>query len=682
MVDLSVKIKGDSSQYSKAIQSAEKSSSAFEKTVSGMSSKVSSGLKVAFRTSAAAIGAMATALSGALVAGVKYNAEIEQYQTSFEVMTGSADKAAETMEKLVDLGAKTPFETSDLANATQLLMNYGFEADDAIEKMTMLGDISQGNADKMQRITMAYGQMSSSGKVLLEDVKQMIEAGFNPLQEISESTGESMASLYQRISDGKLSVDEITASMERSTSKGGRYFQSMQKQSETLSGQLSTLKDNAQQALGAFAQSSSDAISGNILPTLNEGLGEMTEQLKAGNMTALGEIGGDMIAGLVTSITQKAPSLFTTIMLLFTNLFSGLSSQLPIIMTSLFSGIGTFFETQLPVMMTSMSALLSGIVVGLTEMAPTLIPQVISGISSIFSSILSLLPEILKLGITLIIALANGLSDEIPTLIPIMVQAILNMVDTLTDPSNLAGIISAGLNLIITLAQSLVSAMPKLVGILPRIIKGVVGGFIQLLPELIPVALQMLVTIGSGLIAQIGNLISYLPMIFSAVIGAFKEVDWGELGVDIINGLISGLKSMISNLGNVIGDIASSISDTFKDLLGIHSPSRVFMEYGVYTDEGYAIGLQKGQPVIERAYKQMSLLPEYSTTQFSITSNTSTVAQSGTNIDSLGDYIVAAVVDSSRMYAEQMAKGISNMRMTVNNREAGRFLADLGFVRR
>ena len=87
-----------------------------------------------------------------------------------------------------------------------------------------------------------------------------------------------MASLYQRISDGALSVDEITASMERSTAAGGRYFQSMEKQSKTLSGQFSTLKDNASQALGAFAQSSSDAVAGDILPTLNDGLSQITEQ--------------------------------------------------------------------------------------------------------------------------------------------------------------------------------------------------------------------------------------------------------------------------------------------------------------------------------------------------------------------------------------------------------------------
>lgn len=195
-----------------------------------------------------------SALGNFVKSGVEYQSQMEQYTTSFEVMTGSAEKAAEVTEKLQKLGATTPFEMTDLADATQLLMNYGFTADDAIEKMTMLGDISQGSADKMNRIAAAYGQMSSAGKVSLEDVKQMIEAGFNPLQEISESTGESMASLYDRISKGTISIDEITASMERSTSEGGKYFDSMDKQSETLSGRLSTLKDTVNNAFGSVLQ--------------------------------------------------------------------------------------------------------------------------------------------------------------------------------------------------------------------------------------------------------------------------------------------------------------------------------------------------------------------------------------------------------------------------------------------
>lgn len=202
-----------------------------------------------------------------LTQGVEFNAQIEQYKTSFEVMTGSAEKATEIVEKLKKIGAETPFELPQLAETTQLLMNYGFTADEAIDRMNMLGDISQGNAEKMTRIATAYGQMSSAGKVQLEDIKQMIEAGFNPLQEISESTGESMGSLYKRISKGTISVNEITESMKRSTSEGGKYFQSMDKQSQTLNGRWSTLKDTFNNFLGNSLKPISDFLRDKLIPS-------------------------------------------------------------------------------------------------------------------------------------------------------------------------------------------------------------------------------------------------------------------------------------------------------------------------------------------------------------------------------------------------------------------------------
>lgn len=190
-----------------------------------------------------------------LVGGaVDYQKSMEYYTTSFTVMTGSADKASETVKKLADIGAKTPFDMPQLADATSLLMNFGFNADDAVDSMMMLGDISQGSADKLDSISRAYGKMSSAQKVSLEDINMMIDAGFNPLQEISEHTGESMQSLYDRISHGKMSVDEITESMKRSTSEGGKYFKSMDAQSQTLDGRLSTLSDTINSKLGEALQ--------------------------------------------------------------------------------------------------------------------------------------------------------------------------------------------------------------------------------------------------------------------------------------------------------------------------------------------------------------------------------------------------------------------------------------------
>lgn len=106
--------------------------------------------------------------------GVNYNATIEQLKTSFEVMTGSAEKAADVVERLRIMGAETPFEMTDLASTTQLLMQYGFTADEALDRMRMLGDVAQGNKEAMNSIALGYAQMSSAQKVNLQDIKQMI----------------------------------------------------------------------------------------------------------------------------------------------------------------------------------------------------------------------------------------------------------------------------------------------------------------------------------------------------------------------------------------------------------------------------------------------------------------------------------------------------------------------------
>lgn len=281
----------------------------FEKRLNAIEHKTQSfGSSIKRTVAALGLGKIAKDFASA---GISFNASIEQYQTSFEVMTGSAEKATQITQQLKQIAANTPFELPQLADTTQLLMNYGFTADDAMEKMQMLGDISQGSADKMTRIATAYGQMSSAGKVSLEDVKQMIEAGFNPLQEISKSTGESMASLYDRISDGSLSVDEITASMERSTSAGGKYFQSMDKQSQTLNGKISTLKDTFNEFAGKAMQGLSDVLSNTVIPALTGVLSHSDEIMAVLNalLPVIVAVGSAFAAWKIVNFIQDIPKM-------------------------------------------------------------------------------------------------------------------------------------------------------------------------------------------------------------------------------------------------------------------------------------------------------------------------------------------------------------------------------------
>lgn len=129
----------------------------------------------AVKSSAVAIAGVSAAIAGLGANAIKYNASMEQYQTSFEVMTGSAEKSAELMARLKQIGAATPFEFTDLAKATQTLMAFGFTADEAVDQFQILGDISQGDANKLDTFSSALGKMQSSGKVTLESLNMMID---------------------------------------------------------------------------------------------------------------------------------------------------------------------------------------------------------------------------------------------------------------------------------------------------------------------------------------------------------------------------------------------------------------------------------------------------------------------------------------------------------------------------
>lgn len=493
----------------------------------------------------AAVGAVTAALGAGVVAGVKYNASIESYQTSFEVMTGSAEKAAEVIDKLKKVGAETPFELPDLADTTQLLMNYGFSADEAMDKMMMLGDISQGSAEKMSRIATAYGQMSSAGKVSLEDVKQMIEAGFNPLQEISESTGESMASLYDRISKGTISVDEITASMQRATSEGGKYFQSMEKQSQTFSGLISTLKDNAQQLLGEVVKPISDGLTESLLPAAISAIEQLTQGFEENGVAGMIQAAGNIVNGLFTGMTENAPMLISTGMELLNQFLLGIATGIPALLTK-----GFEIVTQLAL--------------GILQNLPQLITQGAEVITNFISGILSSLPSVLQSGADMILNLLHGLVQNAPQ--------------------------------IITQAGVMIADFASAIG--------------ERLPDILQKGIEIIGELLAGIIEEVPNLLASIPGIIADIGSAFLDKDWGEIGLNIIRGIATGVKNAAGELVDSAVNAAENALNWVKDKLGIHSPSRVFRDQvGKNMALGIGVGFEDNIPykdMEKQANKMMS----------------------------------------------------------------------------
>ena len=208
-------------------------------------------------------------LAEVVKSGVDYNATMESYLTNFKVMLGSEEAAATKLSEIRKMAASTPFTLDDLTGGTQTLLQFGIAADDTTGVLQRLGDISLGNAEKLQTLTRAYGKMSSAQKVTLENVNMMIDAGFNPLNQICDATGESMSDLYKRISDGKVSFSELEAAVEAATSQGGQFYNGMLEASQTFSGRMSTLKDNVSALTGELTSGLFAAL-GELVVKLNE----------------------------------------------------------------------------------------------------------------------------------------------------------------------------------------------------------------------------------------------------------------------------------------------------------------------------------------------------------------------------------------------------------------------------
>lgn len=192
-----------------------------------------------------AAGSLALIGVGAGVAGLaKMSAEAEQTAVSFEVMLGSGEAAKQMIQELTDFSANTPFSLPGLQDAAKTLLNFNVPANEVMSSLDMISNIAAGNEEKMSSLSLVFGQIASTGRLMGQDLLQLINAGFNPLQQISERTGESMAELKKRMEDGNIGFSEVKQAFADATGEGGKFYQMNERQSQTVAGLWSTLKDN------------------------------------------------------------------------------------------------------------------------------------------------------------------------------------------------------------------------------------------------------------------------------------------------------------------------------------------------------------------------------------------------------------------------------------------------------
>lgn len=244
-----------------------------------------------------AISALYTAIRQ-VRAGISDALEIGRSQRQFETFTGSAEVAAGLMNDLRQFAAETPVTLQAGQQATRTLLQYGVEQSDVIEVVRQLGDVSGGSTEALQRLSLAFGQITANTRLQGQELRQLIEAGFNPLAQISERTGESMFDLRQRMADGTLSAQEVAQAFEDATSGSGRFANALENIStETAFGRIERLRGELVRLRAEFGMS------------FAEGMGDIAADITA-NISAFREdVRQQLLLGITPTPDQLRPSM-------------------------------------------------------------------------------------------------------------------------------------------------------------------------------------------------------------------------------------------------------------------------------------------------------------------------------------------------------------------------------------
>lgn len=193
--------------------------------------------------------------AGAVGAITKIGAEAEQTSVAFTTLVGCETKAKGMLDEIAKFAAASPFGKLDLTENAKTMLNFGVETGRVLPLLKQLGDISGGNKDRLQSLSLVLGQVSAAGRLQGQDNLQFINAGFNPLQELAKMTGKSYAELQDKMSKGQITFENVTQAIRHATGAGGKFFGMMEKQSQTAAGKFATVKDIViQQAVDIYGK--------------------------------------------------------------------------------------------------------------------------------------------------------------------------------------------------------------------------------------------------------------------------------------------------------------------------------------------------------------------------------------------------------------------------------------------
>lgn len=593
LLDLYVKITMDTSGYSKGLDEASGKASSF-------ASKLKSGLATAAKVGAAALTAAATGVAALTKASIDQYAQYEQLvggvDTLFKTASDKVQQYAANAYKTAGMSANEYMNTVTSFSAS-LIKSLGGDTEKAAQKadqaITDMADNANKMGTSMEMIQNAYQGFAKQNYTMLDNLKLGYGGTKEEMQRLLKDA-EKLSGIKYDISSYADIVDAIHVVQ----TEMGITGTTAEEAASTISGSLSMAKaawknlltgvgdDTAD--LGTLIDNLVDSVStaaGNIVPRIGRilsGMGEVVAQLApiiaqelpeliSTMLPALVSAGAQLLVGLVTGLVTAIPDLVAAAPQIITSLVSAISANLPAILAAgqqLLTMFGSGIQSGVPQMVAQLPAAIDGFLGFITEQ----------------------LPAVLDKGVEMLTELANGIIAGIPQLLeqlPLIFESFETFITV-----NLPVILDKGMDLLFNFVDGIIAGIPNMVARLPEIIKSITTTLSNNYPKIIRSGFDLLIKLADGILSAIPDLVSVLPQVVAAILSGFSSAVSGvfEIGKNIVMGLWDGIKSMGSWIAEKIGDFFGGIVDGAKDLLGIHSPSRVFADIG----KNMALGLGNG----------------------------------------------------------------------------------------
>ena len=524
--------------------------------------KLGNGLKTAAKIGTAAVGAAAAGITALTTAAVNNYAEYEQLvggvETLFKDSAGKIQDFADRAYQTAGLSANEYMSTVTSFSAS-LLQSLGGDTEKAADYADMAITDMADNANKMgtsmELIQNAYQGFAKQNYTMLDNLK----LGYGGTKEEMARLIKDAAKLDKSIDANDMSFGNIVKSINAVQKEMGIYGTTAKEASATISGSLAAVKAQWNNLLTAISQGDDWDLGvyiSNFVDTVSTAMGNLLPVItKALNGAAI------LIRDLIPVIVQEIPVLI---------------------------------EENLPILAEAAISIIQSLVDGISQNQEMLMTTAMETITYLANSLITMLPQIVQLGLDLIVSLANGIAESLPELIPTVMDVIMQIVHILTDPANLTNLLNAALTIITELAYGLMDAIPQLVQAVSDIIINIADFLVDPvnLANILKAAVDVVIALAVGLVDAIPVLLKHLPKLWLSIIDNFRNVDWGQLGRNLVDGFKNGISRAWTSLKTWFKNLFGDLIGIAKKILGIASPSKVFKKIGGFTAEGFGAGFE------------------------------------------------------------------------------------------